>query len=100
MLYKGRGDQTQHMGIAYADSVRAFLKNQWQMVPVIFAAIVVCRCFYVFDFDFDDFILFGGCLYTSGGIYIYMLLRALNVDVHRILVSSRLTGRTRGTTLG
>lgn len=48
------------MGIAYADSVRAFLKNQWQMFPVIFAAIVVCRCFYVFDFDFDDFILFGG----------------------------------------
>lgn len=68
MLYKGRGDQTQHMGIAYADSVRAFLKNQWQMVPVIFAAIVVCRCFYVFDFDFDDFILFEGCLY----IYIYI----------------------------
>lgn len=59
------------MGIAYADSVRAFCKNQWQMVPVIFAAIVVCRCFYVFDFDFDDFILFGG-VYIPPEVYVYM----------------------------
>ena len=67
MLYKGRGDKTQHMGIAYADSVRAFLKNQWQTFPVIFAAIVV-----VVVFMFLIVILM--ILFYLGGVYVYIYM--------------------------
>lgn len=41
MLYKGRGGKTQHMGIAYADSVRA--RTRVNKIPVPLDQVCCCR---------------------------------------------------------